>query len=61
MTPAEWKTELAKVPVDRQYGVIERAAIHEYLGGMDRDAAERAALAEWFGPKQDELFARIAG
>jgi len=55
MTAAAWKSELDKVPEDRQYDVIERAAIHEFLGGMDRDSAERAALREFWAPKQTEL------
>lgn len=48
MTPLEWKTELAKIPRDDWDNVEERAAIHEYDGGLDRDAAERRAIAEYW-------------
>lgn len=48
MTPDDWKTELAKIPRDDWGNVEERAAIHEYDGRLDRDAAERRAIAEYW-------------
>lgn len=48
MTTTEWKASLAKIPKDDWANVEERAAIHEYDGRLDRDAAERRALKEYW-------------
>jgi hypothetical protein len=42
--PAGFPDAVATLPEEDRFEVEERAAIHEFDGGLDRDAAERAAL-----------------
>jgi len=37
----------SELPADERADIIERAAIMEYDGGLTRDAAERAAIAQF--------------
>jgi hypothetical protein len=39
------------LPEDERYEVEERAAIMEFDGGLDRDAAERAAFSQYWRAK----------
>lgn len=48
MTPTEWKAQLAKIPAEWHGNLEERAAIHEFDGGLSRDAAEDRALLEYW-------------
>lgn len=43
-----WPQAISAVPPDDRYEVEERAAIHEFDGGMERSAAEQRALAEYW-------------
>ncbi len=42
---------LAMLPEEDRYAVQERAAIHEFDGGLERDTAERAAFSEYWRAK----------
>jgi hypothetical protein len=44
--PADFSDALALLSDDERDEVEERAAIHEFDGGLDRSAAERAAFSE---------------
>lgn|GEM_PF-6859898 len=51
-TPTASFSELAALlPEDRRYDLEERAAIHEFDGGLDRSAAELAAFSEFWREK----------
>lgn len=47
MTATEWKSEISRIPEADRYAVEERAAIHEFDGRMERDAAERRTLEDY--------------
>jgi hypothetical protein len=49
--PAAFPDALAMLPEDERYEVEERAAIMEFDGGLDRDAAERAAFSQYWRAK----------
>lgn len=49
--PAGFPDAVAMLPEEDRFEVEERAAIHEFDGGLDRSAAERAALSEYWRAK----------
>jgi len=50
--PAGFHDALAMVPEEDRYDVEERGAIMEFDGGLDRDAADRAAFSEYCRAKR---------
>ena len=44
--PVRFQDAVALLPEDEGAEVEERAAIHEFEGGLDREAAERAAFSD---------------
>ena len=49
--PTGFPDALAMLPADDRYDVEERTAIMEFDGGLDRDAAERAAFSFYWWSK----------
>jgi hypothetical protein len=52
--PAGFPEALAMLPEEDRYGVEERAAIHEFDGQLDPEAAERFACSEYRRAKPRE-------
>jgi hypothetical protein len=46
--PAGFPDAVEMLPEDERYEVEERAGIMEFDGGLDRDAAERAAMSAYW-------------
>jgi len=53
--PANFSEALASLPEDERYAVEERAAIHEFDGGLDRSAAEQRAFSEYWRAKHGRV------
>lgn len=56
--PANFSEALALLLEDERYEIEERAAIHEFDGGLDRSAAERLAISECWRRKHGGAFQR---
>jgi len=54
--PVNFAEALAALSEDERFAVEERAALHEYDGRLDRDAAERLAISEHWRTKHNGGF-----
>ena len=52
--PVNFSEALASLPEDECYELVERAAIHEFEGGLDRRAAELRAFSDHWRAKTRE-------
>ena len=49
--PVGFQGAIQLLPEDERSDLEERAAVHEFEGGLDRDAAERAAFCDYWRQK----------
>jgi hypothetical protein len=47
MTTNDWLTFISSIPEDSRYELEERAAIHQFDGGMTKEAAERRTIEDY--------------
>jgi hypothetical protein len=43
----DFQTFISSIPEDRRYEFEERAAIHQFDGGMTKEAAERRTIEDY--------------